>query len=185
MTLRRAAGNSRLVLMPAALAVLLLGGCTSNFLVGGGGSPSTDAPPPSPSATETATPTPTSPPQQTSAECNNLLINRAGTYALGDCTTVTIEGSNIDVSFGSIENLVIRGNGARLSGEHLGDVQLSGQGDEIDVVTLGTLHIRGDQNLVNAEQTIHSVIIDGNTNTVTAGDGIDQKADNGIGNQFS
>ncbi|MEO8529571.1 MAG: DUF3060 domain-containing protein [Pseudolysinimonas sp.] len=186
MTLRQATGRSRLMLVPVALAALLLGGCTSDFLAGGAGPTITDGPTASPSATETATPTPTPPPtpEPTAIPCN-LVFTKAENYVLGDCATVTIEGSNINVTFESIDHLVIRGNGARLNGQSLGDVQLSGQSNEIEVVTLGAVHIRGDQNLVAAEQTIHSVIVDGNSNTVTAGDGIDQKADNGIDNVFS
>lgn len=177
--------TARLLLVPVAFAALLLAGCTSDFLVdGGGNAPVTAAPTPTASPTD-ASPTPTATPSPTAqGDCGSLLLTRPGTYVIGDCDTVTIEGANIDVSFGAIQTLIVRGDGAELDGHSLADVDLSGQGNSIEVVTLGQLHIRGDENRISVEQTLHSVIVDGNGNTLAAGDGIDQKADNGIGNTF-
>ena len=173
----RAAG-----LLGIGLAAVLLAGCTSDFLAAGGA--------PAPAETTTApAPTPTEEaPQPDPAEefdCVNLLIDRPGNYVVGDCGTVTLEGSGIRLTFISIAELVIRGDGAEVVGEDLGSVEIQGQGTEFAVTSIGDLVIRGEDNVVVVDSTIDTVDVQGNGNVVSAGDGIQSPpVDNGLLNEI-
>ncbi len=175
----RAAG-----LLGIGLAAVLLAGCTSDFLAEGGDGA------PAPAETTTApTPTPTEEaPQPDPAEefdCVNLLIDRPGNYVVGDCGTVTLEGSGIRLTFISIAELVIRGDGAEVVGEDLGSVEIQGQGTEFAVTSIGDLVIRGEDNVVVVDSTIDTVDVQGNGNVVSAGDGIQSPpVDNGLLNEI-
>jgi hypothetical protein len=175
----RAAG-----LLGIGLAAVLLAGCTSDFLAEGG----TAGPAPTEtSVTPEPTPTEVAPTEDPSDEfdCVNLLINRPGNYVVGDCGTVTLEGTGIRLTFTSIAHLVLRGDGADVLGETLGSVEISGQGVDIAADELGDLVIRGDDNVVTVETTIDTVEVQGNNNVVSAGDGIQSPAvDNGMTNEI-
>lgn len=175
----RAAG-----LLGIGLAAVLLAGCTSDFLADGG----TAGPAPTEtSATPEPTPSEVAPTEDPSDEfdCVNLLINRPGNYVVGDCGTVTLEGTGIRLTFTSIAHLVLRGDGADVLGETLASVEISGQGVDIAADELGDLVIRGDDNVVTVETTIDTVEVQGNNNVVTAGEGIQTPAvDNGLLNEI-
>jgi len=152
-----------------AIAAVLLAGCTSDFLSSGGGTeplPTESAATPEPSAT-VDTPDPAD-----DLDCVNLLIDRPGNYVIGDCGTVTLEGTGIRLTFASIGELVLRGDGADVVGETLGSLQIDGQGADISAYEIGDVVIRGDDHVVVAETTIESVDVSGNGNVVSAGDGI-------------
>jgi hypothetical protein len=169
-------------LLSLALAAVMLTACTSDFLVDGG------AAAPEPSATS-ATPEPTesTPPAPVEEfDCDNVLIDRPGNYVLGECGTVTLEGGGIDLTFSSIANLVIRGDGVDIVGETLGNVELEGQRADIEAVGIERLSIRGEQNTVVVDTTIGAVIVNGNENVVSTGEGIDAPViDNGLLNEIS
>jgi hypothetical protein len=166
-----------------AVAALLLAACTSDFLVDGGTA--------APSPTETAaTPEPTesTPPPEPVEEfdCDDVLINRPGNYVLGDCGTVTLEGGGIDLAFTSIASLVISGDGADVVGETLGTVELEGQRVDIEAIVIERLSIRGEENTVVVDTTIGTVVVNGNENVVTTGEGIEAPVvDNGLLNEIS
>lgn len=170
-------------LLGIGLAAVILAGCTSDFLVEGGGA--------LPSPSETATPEPTAtaeapePDPVDEPDCVHLLIDRPGNYAVGECATVTIEGRGIQLSFTAIDTLVIRGDGSDVVGETLGSVEIQGQGADITAFTIDALVIRGEDNIVVVESTIGSVNVQGNGNTVSAGDGIlTPPVDNGLLNEI-
>lgn len=168
-----------------ALAAVLLAGCTSDFLVDGG----TGAAPTPAETTATPQPTATEEAPQVDPDeefdCVNLLIDRPGNYVVGDCRTVTLQGSGIRLTFTSITELVIRGDGVDVVGEALGSVDINGQRSEISAFQIDDVTIRGDDNVVTVETNIGSVTVQGNRNVVSAGDGIDTPAiDNGIDNDF-
>lgn len=169
-------------LVGVAVAALLLAGCTSNFLGEGG----IAAPSPTPSAA-TPQPTETTPPEPVEEfDCDDVLIDRPGNYVLGECGTVTLEGGGIDLTFTSIADLVIRGDGVDLVGEALGNVDLEGQRADISAISIENLSIRGEQNTVVVDTTIGTVIVNGNENVVTTGEGIDSPVvDNGLLNEIS
>jgi hypothetical protein len=169
-------------LLGIAVAAVLLTGCTSDFLVDGGSA----APAPTPT---TASPEPTesgAPPEPVEEfDCDDVLIDRPGNYVLGDCGTVTVEGGGIDLAFTSIATLVINGDGADIVGETLGSVEVEGQRVEVSAVSIEQLTIRGEQNTVVVETTIGTVVVNGNENVVTAGEGISAPVvDNGLLNEI-
>lgn len=166
-----------------ALAALLLAGCTSDFLVDGG----TAAPVPPP-ATGTPEPTESAPPAPVEEEfdCDDVLIDRPGNYVVGECGTVTLEGGGIDLAFTSIATLIISGDGADIAGGTLGTVELEGRRADISAVSIDRLSIRGEQNTVVVDTTIGTVVVNGNENVVTAGEGITSPVvDNGLLNEIS
>jgi hypothetical protein len=169
-------------LVGVAVAGLLLAGCTSAFLGDGG----TAAP--SPAETEaTPQPTETTPPEPLEEfDCDDVLIDRPGNYVLGECGTVTLDGGGIDLTFSSIATLVIRGDGVDVVGEVLGSVDLEGQRADISAISIDDLAIRGEQNVVVVDTTIGTVIVNGNENVVTTGEGIESPVvDNGLLNEIS
>lgn len=170
-------------LVGVAVAALLLGGCTSDFLVDGG----TAAPTPTETAA-TPGPTESTPPAEPVEEfdCDNLLIDRPGNYVVGDCGTVTLEGGGIDLAFTSIATLVILGDGADVVGETLGTVELEGQRADIAANVIERLSIRGEENTVVVDTTIGTVVVNGNENVVSTGEGIESPVvDNGLLNEIS
>lgn len=190
MTLRRvhdgrAAARIRAAgLLGIGLVAVLLAGCTSDFLVDGG----TGAPAPA-ETTAAPEPTPTDEaPQPDPAEefdCVNLLIDRPGNYVVGDCGTVTLEGAGIRLTFTSIADLIIRGDGADVVGDDLGSVEIQGQGADFSVVVIGDLVIRGADNVIVVESTIDTVEVQGNGNVVSTGEGIQSPpVDNGLLNEI-
>lgn len=164
-----------------AVAALLLGGCTSDFLVEGGTAAPTGT-------AATPEPTESAPPPEPVEEfdCDDVLIDRPGNYVLGDCGTVTLEGGGIDLAFTSIASLVIRGDGADVVGETLGTVELEGQRVDIEAIAIERLSIRGEENTVVVDTTIGTVVVNGNENVVSTGDGIEAPVvDNGLLNEIS
>lgn len=171
-------------LLGLALAAVALAGCTSNFLIGDGTGTAAPAP------TETSAspePTESAPPQPVEEfDCDDILIDRPGNYVLGVCGTVTLEGGGIDLSFTSIETLIIDGDGADIAGEELGSVELSGQRADISAISIDDLSIRGEQNTVVVDTTIGTVVVNGNENVVSTGEGIlAPVVDNGLLNEIS
>jgi hypothetical protein len=170
-------------LLGIALAAVLLAGCTSNFLADGGDGAATPVPTatPEPTATEVAPePDPVDEP-----DCVNLLIDRPGNYVVGDCGTVTLQGTGIRLTFTSITELVLRGDGADVVGESIGRLEIQGQSADIAAFEIGDVTIRGNENVIVAESTIDTVNVQGNENVVTAGDGIQSPAvDNGLLNEI-
>lgn len=183
MTLRQASGRPRAAgLLGIALVALLLPGCTSAFLTPGGVGPV---------ATETASPEPTptadapEPDPSDEPDCVHLLIDRPGNYAIGECATVTLEGTGIHLAFGAIDQLVIRGDGSDVIGDTLGSVEIQGQGADVTAYSIDDLLIRGEDNIVVVESTIGAVNVQGNGNTVTATGGIQTPpVDNGLLNEI-
>jgi hypothetical protein len=174
----RAAG-----LIGIGVAAVLLAGCTSNFLAEGadGGAPTPSA------STAAPEPTPTDAPLDPADEsdCVNLLLDRPGNYVIGDCDTVTLAGSGIRLAFVSIGALIIRGDGADVTGETLGSVEIEGQAAEISAFEIDDVVIRGDDNVVTVDGAIGTVNVRGNGNVVTAGEGIDAPVvDNGLNNEL-
>ncbi|HWH97415.1 MAG TPA: hypothetical protein VNS80_03530 [Pseudolysinimonas sp.] len=190
MTLRPAQGGARslpapVALLGLALTAVLLAGCTSTFLVDGG--TGTAAPVPTESS---ATPEPsesTAPPEPVEEfDCDNVLIDRPGNYVLGECGTVTLEGGGIDLTFTSIATLVILGDGADIVGETLGSVELEGERADIAAISINSLSIRGAQNTIVVDTTIGTVVVNGNENVVSTGEGIESPVvDNGLLNEIS
>lgn len=172
-------------LLALALTAVVLAGCTSNFLIDGG--TGTAAPVP----TETsATPEPTesAPPPEPVEEfdCDDVLIDRPGNYVIGECGTVTLEGGGIDLAFTSIETLIINGDGADISGETIGSLELEGQRADISAISIEAVSIRGAQNTVVVDTTIGTVVVNGNENVVSTGEGIESPVvDNGLLNEIS
>ena len=181
----QASGRVRAVgLVAIALSAALLAGCTSDFLAGGG---TGAAVPGETTATPDATPSDEAPqPDPNEAfDCVNLLIDRPGNYVVGECGTVTLEGSGISFTFTSIADLIVRGDGADVVGEDVGSVEIEGQGAEFSVTSIGDLAIRGEDNVVVVESTIDTVDVQGNGNVVSAGDGIQSPpVDNGLLNEI-
>lgn len=174
-------------LVSVALVGLLLTGCTSDFLAGGGGTAEPTAfPSPSASADPTGTPTPsaepTVPPQE--YDCDGVVLDRPGHYVLGDCGEVTIEGTGVELIVSSIARLTIRGDDAEVAAGTLGTVEISGQDNEMVATMLAHLVIRGDGNEVDVEETITSANVSGNENEVRAGRGIGSVSDTGLLNEI-
>jgi hypothetical protein len=188
MTSLQASGRVRAVgLVGIAVAAVLLAGCTSDFLVGDGTAPGVGPTPTESAATPEPTATDEAPEPDPAEEfdCVNLLIDRPGNYVVGDCGTVTLEGRGIRLTFTSIADLVIRGDGADVVGESLGSVEIQGEGSEISALDIGDLVIRGTENVVTVETTIGTVNVQGNGNVVSAADGIDAPVvDNGLNNEI-
>ena len=182
----RAPGRIRAAgLLGIGLAAVLLAGCTSDFLLEGGGGAAPDpvesSTPPTPTATDEAP----EPDPADDLDCANLLIDRPGNYVVGDCGTVTLEGAGIRLTFTSIADLVIRGDGADVVGGDLGSVEIQGQGAEFTVLSIEDLVIRGEDNVVDVETTIDTVNVQGNGNVVSAGEGIQSPpVDNGLLNEI-
>jgi hypothetical protein len=170
------------VALLSLMVAALLTGCTSDFLVDGG--TAEPAPTPtsaSPEPTETATPEPVE-----QFNCDDILIDRPGNYVLGACGTVTVEGSGIDLTFTSVDQLVIRGDAVDIVGDVIGSVELEGQRSEISAVSIEALSITGELNTVIVTTTIGTVIVDGNENVVSTGEGIESPViDNGLLNEIS
>lgn len=188
MMLRQAQGGARLLPAPVALlglalTAVLLAGCTSNFLVDDGNGSAA----PSPSLTATPEPTESEEPQpEEQYDCDNVLIDRPGNYVLGECGTVTLEGGGIDLTITSVATLVIRGDSADLVAETIGSIELEGQRADISAVSIERLSIRGEQNTVVVETTIGVVVVNGNENVVSTGEGIESPViDNGLLNEIS
>jgi hypothetical protein len=176
----RAAG-----LLGIGLAAVLLAGCTSDFLVEGGGGAAPDPTESSAAPTPTATEEVPEPDPGEELDCANLLIDRPGNYVVGDCGTVTLEGAGIRLTFTAITELIIRGDGADVAGGDLGSVEIQGQGAEFSVVSIGDLVIRGEDNVVEVETTIDTVNVQGNGNAVSADEGIQSPpVDNGLLNEI-
>lgn len=171
----------RALLAPAGLVLLVLAGCTSNFIVEGGNAGGA----PTPTATDTATPEPT---ETTPAEpeiqyeCDNLLLNAPGNYYLGDCGTITLEGSGIDLVASSIAVLIVRGENADVVVDEIGRLELSGQGNTFEVRSITKVEIQGNGNVVTVEDAIGTLRIEGNENVVTA-DEIGSALVNGLLNE--
>lgn len=170
-------------LLGLALTAVLLAGCTSSFLIAEGAGTEVE---PTPTATLPPAPDETTAPEEPADEfaCDNVLLDRPGNYALGDCGSVTVEGSGIDLAFSSIATLIIRGDGADLVGDELGDVEIQGQRSDITVVSIRDLTIRGERNTVVADGTIGTVVVHGNENVVNATEGIGSQVDNGLLNEI-
>jgi hypothetical protein len=169
-------------LLGLGLAAVLLAGCTSDFLVEGGTA--------DPVPTETTTPQPTesaAPPEPVDEyDCDDVLIDRPGNYVLGECGTVTIEGGGIDLAFTSIATLVISGDGADIVGETLGTLEIEGGRVDVSAISIDDLSIRGEQNTIVVDTTIGTVVVNGNENVVTTGEGITSPVvDNGLLNEIS
>lgn len=162
-----------------AVAALLLAGCTSAFLVEGDA-----ASEPAPTASATPAPDASTPLSEPDYDCDHLLINRPGNYVVGECGAVTLEGAGIDLSFTSIATLVVRGDRADLVGGELGSVELQGEGNDISAESIDSLRLRGEGNTVLVGGAVGSVIVDGNENVVTAGEGVDSSIDNGLLNEI-
>ena len=164
-----------------AVAAVLLAGCTSAFLVEGG---TAGAGPESTATPEPSDAVPTEPAEE--FDCDDILIDRPGNYVLGDCGTVTLEGGGIDLAFSSIANLVIRGDAVDVVGEVLGGVEIEGERADLSATSIERLSIRGERNTVVVDTTIGVVVVNGNENVVTTGEGIDAPVvDNGLLNEIS
>jgi len=165
-----------------ALVTVLLAGCSSAFLdadLGAGLEPV-------PTESATPGPEPTAEPEpEPDFDCGDILLNRPGNYVLGECGTVTLEGAGIDLAFTSITTLVIRGDRADLVGGKLGSVEIQGQGNDIAAESVRALQIRGEGNSAVVDGAIGDVVVNGNDNVVTAGDGIRSVIDNGLLNEIS
>lgn len=184
----RLAQGARSIPAPAALfglalTAVLLAGCTSDFLVDDG----TGGAAPTPTSSGTPEPTATAEPEPTEEyDCDNVLIDRPGNYVLGDCGTVTLEGGGIDLTVTSVATLVISGDGADVVGETIGGIEIEGQRADISAISIERLSIRGEQNTVVVETTIGVVIVNGNENVVSTGEGIESPViDNGLLNEIS
>lgn len=173
-------------LLGIGLAAVLLAGCTSNFLGDGGDVAGAEPSPTEAAATPEQTPAPdVAEPQPDEPDCVSLLIDRPGNYVIGECASVTLEGTGIRLAFSSIAELIVRGDGADLIGESLGSVQIDGQGATISALDIADLMLRGNDNVVTAETTIGTVNVQGNGNVVSAGDGIEPPfVDNGLNNEI-
>jgi len=163
-------------LAPVVLAALLLGGCTSNVL-GQGAAPQ---PTPTPTESETPAPEPTAAPPLFA--CDNVLIEAPGSYVLGECGTVYVEGPGIHVSAATIVELVMRADGSRASVDRLDRLVLTGNTNEITAAVAGEVVIFGDDNSVVVDEEIGTVSVDGDMNLVVAGFGIGSVSDNGFEN---
>ena len=127
--------------------LLALAGCTADWLLGSDGSAG-----PSPTASEEPDPTPSATPSGSSGpieECaDDLVLNRPGTYLLGDCDTLTVEGAGIVVEAASVGHLILRGddNEVRASGG-IGSVIVSGNSNTVTSQTsIGTITESGQNN---------------------------------------
>jgi hypothetical protein len=192
MTLRRAqhgaslsgSGRGRVAaLLAIGVVGVLLAGCTSNFLADG---PAEGTPSPSASSA-VPEPTPTENPVDPADEsdCVNLLLDRPGNYVIGDCDTVTINGTGIRLTFLTVGRLVLRGDGTDIAGETIGSLDIQGQAAEVTAFEIDELVIRGDDNVVTVDGVIGTVNVRGNGNVVTATDGIDAPVvDNGLNNEI-
>lgn len=188
MTLRQAQAGARSLRAPGALlglalTAVLLAGCTSSFLVDDGNGSA------APSPTLSATPEPTEseePKPEVEYDCDNVLIDRPGNYVLGECGTVTLKGGGIDLTVTSVATLVIQGDGADVVGETFGSIELEGQRADISAISIERLSIRGEQSTVVVETTIGVVVVNGNENVVSTGEGIESPViDNGLLNEIS
>lgn len=161
----------------AALA-LALAGCSSSVLLG---VPQGDAP-----AAPTATPSPA--PESTAEPvvdvgCDHVRITEPGNYLLGDCATVTLEGTGIDVTAAGIGQLLVRGDRLDVVAETIDDLRIEGQGNEIEAGTIDRVDLRGERNEITADDPIGVVTIDGNENVVASDGGVDTLIDNGLLNE--
>lgn len=162
---------------------VLLAGCTSNFLAEGG-----DDGAPTPSASTAApapTPTEDAVDPADESDCVNLLLDRPGNYVIGDCDTVTINGTGIRLTFLTVGSLVLRGDGTDVSGETIGSLEIQGQAAEVSAFEIDELLIRGNDNVVTVDGVIGTVNLKGNGNVVTATEGIDAPVlDDGLNNEI-
>jgi hypothetical protein len=131
----------------AVTLVLAVAGCTADWLLGADGSP-----PPSPTASEDPDPTPSATPSGSSGpieECaGDLVITRPGTYLLGDCDTLTLEGTGIVVEAASVGHLIVRGDDNELrASSGIGSVTVSGNSNTVTSQTsIGTIVESGQDN---------------------------------------
>lgn len=163
-----------------ALAVALAG-CSADWLLGGDASSA-----PSPSASEGPTPSPSDSPTPVAEECADLEINRPGSYQLGECGTVTLEGGGIRIEAASIDLLIIRGDRADVTTTGpIGSIEVSGQGNEISAGAADTIQVSGDRNVVLARGPIGSVVVNGSSNTVTSVTSVGPITESGQDNEIS
>lgn len=182
--------RSRRAALVVPLLALALAGCTSDFLISDAPTPSATADPtptaepsdPTPTASATPTATPDPEPTFEADGCAEVVLDRPGAYAIGDCTRLTINGPAIRVTAASIGVLVINGDRAEVSATLVARAEVSGQQNEIETGELGVLVLRGDGNAVSTQGRVVRVDVQGNDNFITSPLGFDVVDDAGADN---
>ncbi|GAA1858489.1 DUF3060 domain-containing protein [Microbacterium koreense] len=103
----------------------------------------------------------------------------------GECSTVRIEGTDLEVDLDdvTVETIEIRGDRIEVDAIDPASVDIEGQENDVDADELGTLSIAGDRNAVDVDGDLGSVRIDGNDNDVEAAS-IGSITDNGDRNRI-
>lgn len=158
--------NRRLAFLPIAVVLAFsLSGCITVQLPAT--SDASNAPSaPAPSATTTP-----SDDVDLVGDCSTgvVVLDQAGAdYTLGDCASVTIQGTDIDLDAGAIAQLIVRGDRNDVDAANIGAVTIQGQDNDLDGRDISDLQISGDRNSVDADGVIALVTVDGNDNEVEA-----------------
>jgi hypothetical protein len=164
-----------------------LSGCSplSLFIFGNDATPK-----PTSGGSQVAAPTPdrTETPMPSAAPaCPTKVISEAGSYSVGDCENLTVSGTgSITVTAGKIGTLTVTGNSLQVYAQSIKNIDLQGQLNTIQGDQIGVLSIAGDRNMITANGTIDTVLVNGNDNTVSAGGGFGASVqDNGQRNTIT
>jgi hypothetical protein len=150
----------------AALGLgLALSACTPiGQFIGPGGSGAA-----SPTASSSPTPSATPSPEPTSTDCDDAVFTEPGTYHVGDCVRLTVEGQDITVTAGSVGTLIIRGNANNVSAAgEVGSLTIDGNVNDVDTLDLSSVEIEGRFNQLGVHGSVERVSVDGDDNEVLA-----------------
>lgn len=110
----------------------------------------------------------------TTVDCSAGPVTLRGsgeTYALtGDCSRVTVAGSNLTVTLGSAEKVVLRTSTSRLRADDAGVLRVTGATNRITVAKARSLTLRGASNRV-ALTRVPTVTVRGASNRVVVRQG--------------
>lgn len=169
----------RLAVLPAvAVLAFSLSGCITVQLPS---APEPSRAPIDPAPSATMTPTDD---RDLVGDCASgvVVLDQAGAdYTLGDCASVTIQGTDIDLDAGEIAQLTVRGDRNDVDAANISSVVIQGQDNDLDSRDIDDLQIGGDRNDVDADGSIALVTVEGNDNEVEATT-IDVINDNGRNN---
>lgn len=100
-----------------------------------------------------------------------------------DCPRLEVSGAQVEVTASGAEivEVIVRGDGNRVTLADPAQIIVEGQGNAVEAVSGGALEIRGNGNEVVVDQALSQITVNGNTNAVTAAE-LGSVSDNGDGN---
>ncbi|MCT9820303.1 hypothetical protein N3K63_08410 [Microbacterium sp. W1N] len=100
-----------------------------------------------------------------------------------DCPRLEVSGADVEVAAAGVEigEVIVRGDGNTVEVADPSQVIIEGQRNTVDAVSIGTLEVRGNANQAIVDQALSFVTVNGNTNSIQAGQ-VGSVTDNGDGN---